>query len=90
MSESIDTADVVLHQPTGEEWVVACVEGNRLMWVGWPEGWANLSDCILIRKATREKYIWWLREMARMTNKDDRRGRYARRKLNELEGGNHE
>ncbi len=48
----IDTGDIVLHGPTEERWVVACVQGDRLSWVGWPEGTALLSDCTLVEKAT--------------------------------------
>ena len=57
MSEAkvdIDTGDSVLHRPTGEKWVVACVQGNDLSWCGWPAGYAKLSDCELLEKATPE------------------------------------
>lgn len=50
----IDTGDIVLHGPTGEEWVVKRVTGNRLEWCGWPPGSADLADCTLIKKATPE------------------------------------
>ena len=33
----IDTADHVKHGPSGETWVVAYVEDDRLAWCGWPE-----------------------------------------------------
>jgi hypothetical protein len=51
----IDTGDHVLHKPTGETWIVARVDGDRLAWCGWPEGWARLSDCRLVKKA-RTRY----------------------------------
>ena len=35
---TIDTGDTVKHGPTGETWVVAYVQGDRLAWCGWPEG----------------------------------------------------
>ena len=79
----IKTADVVLHIPTGESWVVACVEGDRLSWVGWPEGWANLSDCVLIDEASPEERHKLLVQMSRMST-DDHRRRFARQAL-ELE-----
>jgi hypothetical protein len=44
VSTTIDTADHVLHGPSGETWVVAYVEGDRLAWCGWPEGEAKLAD----------------------------------------------
>lgn len=48
----IEFADIVLHHPTGEEWIVQYVRGDRLAWCGWPPGEAALSDCTLLRKAT--------------------------------------
>lgn len=61
---SIDTADVVKHGPTGEEWLVARVRDDRLAWCGWPQGWAALSDCTLVRKATPEQREKLLRDIA--------------------------
>ena len=48
----IDTGDIVLHRPTGENWVVARVDGNKLAWLGWPPGWGDLADCVLVKKAS--------------------------------------
>ena len=79
MELTIDTADSVLHGPTGETWVVAYVEGDRLAWCGWPEGEANLADCTLTKKATPGQRDMLLLQMAACTN--DRRGRYARQRL---------
>jgi hypothetical protein len=79
MSE-IDTGDVVLHGPTGERWVVACVEGDRLSWCGWPEGTAALSDCTLVIKAKPEEREKILQALADMSTNDHRR-RYAVRVL---------
>ena len=50
--DDISTGDHVHHGPTGEDWVVQYVRGDRLAWCGWPPGEAQLSDCTLIRKAT--------------------------------------
>lgn len=75
----IDTADHVKHEPTGEEWIVAFVRGDRLAWCGWPEGQAALSDCTMIKKATPEDRDNLLQRMAEMEN--DSRGRYARERL---------
>lgn len=79
-SESIDTGDHVLHRPTGETWVVACVQGEHLSWCGYPEGRAALSDCDLVRKAGPEERRNLLADMARMDG-SDHRGRYARETL---------
>ena len=76
-NDLIDTADVVLHGPTQEKWVVAYVRGDCLAWCGWPEGEAKLSDCTLQKKATPEERNKLLIEMAAMKG-DDSRGVYAR------------
>jgi hypothetical protein len=76
----IDTGDTVKHGPTGETWVVAYVRGDRLAWVGWPEGEASLEHCALIEKATPEYRDKLLRDMAAMQS-DDARKRYAAHRL---------
>jgi len=52
---SISTGDIVHHGPTGEDWVVRYVKGDKLAWCGWPPGEADLADCTLIRKATGDE-----------------------------------
>lgn len=69
----IDTGDTVFHKPTGETWTVACVQGERLSWCGWPEGSASLSECTLIAKATPEERHKLLEEWAKPTSCDRRR-----------------
>lgn len=64
MSAEIDTADHVLHRPTGETWIVARVDGDRLAWVGWPPGWAALSDCELVRRASKAERMDQLESLA--------------------------
>lgn len=76
VSEQIDTGDYVYHVPTGEKWVVAYVQGDRISWCGWPEGEANLSDCTLIQKATPDVRHKLLEDMAQMGTKGARQ-RYA-------------
>jgi hypothetical protein len=81
---NIDTGDYVLHVPSGEKWVVACVRGEYLSWMGWPEGMAKLADCELIEKATPESKARLLHELA--DNKtNDHRSRFARHMLAELQ-----
>jgi hypothetical protein len=80
MSASIDTADHVKHGPTGETWVVAYVDGDRLAWCGWPEGEAKLADCELVKKATESERDELLQQMA--NSRDDRRSSYATHRLN--------
>jgi hypothetical protein len=74
---SIDTGDYVRHRPTGEQWIVAYVRGDRLAWLGWPEGEAALADCELIDKAPPARREKWLRLMAESSG-DGPRQRYAR------------
>jgi len=76
----IDTGDTVHHTPSGEEWVVAFVRGDRLAWCGWPEGLAALSDCILTKKALPEDRDELLAKLAGM-HSSDARARYARDRL---------
>lgn len=76
----IDTGDTVRHGPTGEEWLVAHVEGDRLAWCGWPPGLASLSDCTLMKKATAADRDKLLHELADIKG-DDFRARRARYRL---------
>ncbi len=78
----IDTGDTVLHRPTGEQWLVAGVEGDRLSWLGCPEGTASQVDCDLIRKASPEDRMMWLRDLAKPAREGgDHRVRMARKVL---------
>jgi hypothetical protein len=75
----IDTADHVLHGPSGEAWVVAYVKGDRLAWCGWPQGEAALADCTLLKKATPAERDRLLIDMADCSN--DPRAIYALERL---------
>lgn len=79
MSTWIDTADTVKHIPSGEEWVVAYVDGDQLCPCGWPLTLANLSDCLLVTKATETARQNLLVGMSVI--EDDPRGDHARRAL---------
>jgi hypothetical protein len=80
----VDTGDVVLHKPTGERWVTAYVSGENLCCLGWPESFANVSDCTLIKEATPEERLLILKRMADMSS-DDARKRYAIHRLSTAE-----
>lgn len=69
----IDTADVVLHRPTGEEWLVAYVANGKVCCCGWPLSYAPVSDCDLVRKATAEERADLIRRMAEISQPDPRR-----------------
>jgi hypothetical protein len=77
-AQEIDTGDVVLHKPSGEQWLVAFVEGDMLCACGWPESLAPLADCTLVTRATPEARISLLHEMARSSGA---RASYANRAL---------
>ena len=81
----IDTGDSVRHGPTGETWLVAHVDGDRLYWCGWPPGCAHVDDCTLVQKAApgeKEKLIQQLADM-RPDNRSgwDPRQAFAARRL---------
>ena len=68
---NIDVCDVVHHVPSGENWVVACVDGDRLYWVGYPYGGsAALSDCQLVTKASDNDRQSLLKKLAELTGFD--------------------
>lgn len=75
---TIDTGDTVFHKPTGEYWIVACVQGDRLSWCGWPEGMANVNDCKLVKRATTEERQELIHTLSNIKDQHDHRGRYAR------------
>lgn len=77
----IDTADEVFHEPTGETWLVAYVDGKRLAYCGWPSGIAELKDCTLTRKATLQERLALLASMAAMDYGSDHRAVFARSAL---------
>ena len=76
----MNTADTVLHRPTGETWTVAYVHGDELCPCGWTETIARVSDCELLCEATEEERDNLLHELAQMEGSDSR-GRHARFEL---------
>lgn len=77
---SIDTADHVLHVPSGETWVTAYVEDGRLAACGWPFSLVPVTDCQLVKKAASAERAKLLHDMAAISG-GDQRARYARRVL---------
>lgn len=73
-ADPLRAGDVVHHEPTGEDWTVAYVDGDRLAWCGWPDGTALLSDCRLKKSSTDEDHVKLLHEIAASGS-----GRRARR-----------
>lgn len=83
-ADTIDTGDHVKHTPSAEEWLVAFVRDDRLWWCGWPEGFAALADCVLLKKAEADDRAALLRNLANL-NRNDPRHRYAVQRLNDEE-----
>ena len=70
-NKQIDVCDVVHHVPSGENWVVACVDGDRLYWCGYPYGGsAALSDCQLVIKASESDRQSLIEKLAELTGFD--------------------
>jgi hypothetical protein len=80
----LDTGDVVLHKPSGEHWVVAYVDGDKLSWCGWPEGLARVTDFELVRAAQPDARLKLLHQMASMSGSDSRKT-YAQARLAQAE-----
>ena len=76
----IDTGDIVFHKPTEEKWVVACVIEDKLSWCGYPEGYANLTDCELLDSADENERKKLLIQMSE-SSPNDHRARYAKIRL---------
>ena len=79
MSE-IDIGDHVHHSPSNEDWIVARVDKdyNDLYPAGWPCSRAQISDCVLIKKASKEKRTEFIKEIADSNNGNDPRVSNAR------------
>lgn len=56
MKPHIRSGDTVFHDPSGETWVVAFVEGDRLSPCGWPPTMASVADCELLQSCTDAKH----------------------------------
>lgn len=73
--------DVVQHEPSGEEWVLAYSEctpdGEKVSACGWPESIAKASDCLMVKRATDEEHVEMLRQWARGDRHRDRRSSLA-------------
>jgi hypothetical protein len=73
--------DHVHHGPTGEDWVVAYVDGEYLAWCGWPAGEAKVADCKLTKACDDEEHMRLLRLCAAS---DGKRARMALAALAQL------
>lgn len=64
MPRTMRTGDTVRHIPSGETWIVAWPDEEELMWCGYPEGWAKISDCVLVKNCTDEQHWKLIKEIA--------------------------
>lgn len=74
MSAPFRTGDVVRHKPTGETWTVAFGDEYGIVCCGWPESWADNSECELIESATDEEHRQLVKKIAE-SRSDSRRAR---------------
>lgn len=67
-------ADVVLHYPTGEKWVLGGVDYERdeVYPLGWPETIAKASHCLLVERATDAESDKLINELANKSGYDVR------------------
>jgi hypothetical protein len=72
VGDLIEIADTVRHGPSGEEWLVARVDGEHLWPCGWPESRARLADCTLIEKATPIERVRLRKQLAELPISDPR------------------
>lgn len=75
--------DHVHHRPSGEDWVVAYVNGDRLCACGWPETLARVSDCELIKKCSNKEHREVLSDMITAGGSRGAYAKHALRQLNE-------
>lgn len=70
----IRCGDTVLHYPSGETWTVAYADYERdaLAWMGWPEGFAKITDCILLASATDAEHREHVERWSKLTTNDHR------------------
>ena len=60
--------DTVHHHPSGEDWVLRYVKGDRLSWLGWPPGEASVADCSLASRCSDEEHLAWTAQVNRPLN----------------------
>jgi uncharacterized protein involved in tolerance to divalent cations len=67
MNDAIEVNDQIHHGPTGEDLIVAAVDGDNIYWCGFPfGGFVKREDCTLMSKGSeegREELIQHLAEM---------------------------
>ncbi len=81
----IDAGDAFLHRPSGETLSCSGSDGDAVFWEGWPEGYARVEDCDLVREATpdqrRSTLVSWSKVRRREGGFMDMRSAVTRRRL---------
>lgn len=79
-ADQIDAADVVLHRPSGESWIVAAVvrEEGTLSPCGYPPTYVKLADCDLLQKASESERDRMLTKWICRTHRNDVRHEMAK------------
>jgi hypothetical protein len=74
-SGEIKPGDVVMHKPSGEEWIVAALHysGDELAPVGWPACVVKVKDCVLVESCSVEESEKIVDEWSRMSCEDFRK-----------------
>lgn len=75
MSATPRCGDSVYHAPSGETWLVAWCDGERLAWAGWPDGTALAADCAIVKRATDEEHRTAVDAWRKTSGGDSRRNR---------------
>lgn len=63
MSAQIRLGDIVIHGPSGEEWVVLYCNGINLAPMGWPPCEAKVSDCTVTERCTDKQHARWIERL---------------------------
>jgi hypothetical protein len=83
ITTAFDTGDEIVHKPTSQPYMVACVHGQYLHTSGNPEQRLMVSECVLKRQALERERRAHLEQMAKSTSKNHR-AECARTRLAEM------
>jgi hypothetical protein len=70
--EDLDTGDIIVHRPTKDVYMVACVHYPYLHTAGYPEMRLQVDSCVLKTKATESQRRANLEAMAQSASKGHR------------------
>ena len=74
--------DTVKHEPTGEEWSLACdEEDGKVLPEGWPMCSAKSKDCVIVERSSSAERLKTLQNWAESKSADDWRSITANRQI---------